>query len=136
MKNIFFVMENFDFEKKSMTFFWSKKIIFRKIIFSEKFEIFQEKIMKKTKNFTSKNELFSMKKCIFWSKNFGFFHDFFLKIFDFFLRKLFSGKLFFCSKKKVIDKFSKSNFSMTKKYFSSNFFVTSKAWRQLSNATN
>ena len=60
----FFVMEKFDFEKISMTFL-ERKIFFAKNIFLKKFEIFQEKIMKKSKNFTSKMNLFSMKKSSF-----------------------------------------------------------------------
>ena len=62
----FFVMEKFDFENLSMTFFLGAKIIFGKHIFPRKFLRKSQKIREKIRLFYFKNALFCRtKKFIF-----------------------------------------------------------------------
>ena len=96
---------------------------------------FHEICWKKSQTFSWKNPTFLLqkwtflfgKKVHFWSKKVVFFHENFWLFSKNFRGKIFFPKIIFAPKKKVIDKFSKSNFSMMKKYFSSNFFSNIKS---------
>ena len=88
--------------------FFRSKNIFVKIFFRDFFWKFSNKIKKKIKFFTPNMIFFLREKFHFWSN--------------------ILPKKYFWSKKKVMNKKSKSNFSMTKKYFSSNFFSNIKSY--------
>ena len=61
----FFVMEKFDFENLSMTFFLGAKIIFGKILFHENFRKKTKIFVKKSDFFTSKMHFFVEQKSAF-----------------------------------------------------------------------